>query len=86
LQYFRSPAQLLVHDRPSADGLVLDSCALTSSDCTETGRSFGSGFGYGHGSSPGFLPKGAVGAAAAASAAVPVEEPAANGEELAAPV
>ncbi|KAI3433722.1 hypothetical protein D9Q98_003530 [Chlorella vulgaris] len=85
-EYFRSPAQLLVHDRPSADGLVLDSCALTSSDCTETGRSFGSGFGYGHGSSPGFLPKGAVGAAAAASAAVPVEEPAANGEELAAPV
>lgn len=32
LQYFRSPAQLLVHDRPTADALVLSSGVLSSSD------------------------------------------------------
>lgn len=31
-EYFRSPAQLLVHDRPTADALVLSSGVLSSSD------------------------------------------------------
>lgn len=35
-EYFRSPAQLLVHDRPTADPLVLSSTVATSSSDPDT--------------------------------------------------
>lgn len=47
-EYFRSPAQLLVHDRPTADRLVLSSGALTSADLPDAPSNGHAGDGSAH--------------------------------------
>lgn len=42
-QYFRSPAQLLVHDRPSADPLVMSSGLGAASDTDSAAAAAGNG-------------------------------------------
>lgn len=46
-EYFRSPAQLLVHDRPTADPLVLASSVTASSESDAPAPNTARGFGYG---------------------------------------
>jgi hypothetical protein len=75
LQYFRSPAQLLVHDRPTADGLVRASVNSLSSDDTwqdgtsTSSTSSSSSNTKAHHKRPGLEQNGAVAAPAASGAA-----------------
>ncbi|KAL4430736.1 hypothetical protein ABPG75_005992 [Micractinium tetrahymenae] len=73
-EYFRSPAQLLVHDRPTADPLVLSSTVITSSSELDTAPG---SYSYGPGGNGG-------GAKAAASLVVTIASAAAAAASTAA--
>ena len=69
LQYFRSPAQLLVHDRPTADGLVRASVSSLSSDDTWHASASSSSTTNAHHKGAALEQTGAVAAPAASAAA-----------------